>query len=103
MKIKLRNRTLRLVATAAALMAGTAGVAYAAGTLSGATLATNVIQACQNDTNGNLRIVANNTTDCRNAETGISWNIVGSKGDKGDKGDVGPAGPKGETGPAGPH
>src|SRR6266404_5854241 len=44
------------------------------------------IQACYNDTNGELRRV-NSPSDCRNHETSISWNIAG------------PQGPAGPTGP----
>jgi hypothetical protein len=49
----------------------------------------NPIQACYNDTNGELRRV-NSPSDCRNHETSISWNVAG------------PAGPQGPQGPAGP-
>jgi hypothetical protein len=47
------------------------------------------IQACYNDTNGDLRRV-NSPADCRKHETPISWSIVG------------PAGPQGLPGPQGP-
>jgi hypothetical protein len=49
---------------------------------------TNTIQACYNNTNGELRRV-NAPSDCRNHETPISWSIVG------------PAGPQGLPGPSG--
>lgn len=49
----------------------------------------NAIQACYNNTNGELRRV-NSPRDCRNQETPISWSIAG------------PAGPQGPQGPAGP-
>jgi hypothetical protein len=60
-----------------------------------------VLQACSNTTNGDLRIVANNETDCRAGETGVSWNVVGPQGPQGPKGDPGPQGSTGSTGPAG--
>lgn len=47
------------------------------------------IQACYNDTNGNLRLVSS-PSDCRNHETAISWNTTG------------PSGPPGPPGPPGP-
>ena len=63
------------------------------------------IQACYNDTNGNLRLV-NSASDCRNHETAISWNIAGAPGvpgPPGPQGPAGPAGPAGAQGPAGPQ
>ena len=51
--------------------------------------APSAIQACYNDTNGNLRLVGA-PSDCRNHETPISWNMSG------------PAGPPGPPGPPGP-
>ena len=56
------------------------------------------IQACYNDTNGNLRLVSS-PADCRNHETAISWNMSGPAGPPGP---AGPAGPPGPTGPPGP-
>lgn len=53
------------------------------------------IQACYNNTNGELRRV-NSPSDCRNHETSISWNIAGLQGP------AGPQGPEGPQGPAGP-
>jgi hypothetical protein len=38
-----------------------------------------VINACYQRTNGNLRIVSS-STDCRSSEVAISWNIVGPEG-----------------------
>jgi hypothetical protein len=53
------------------------------------------IQACYNDTNGNLRLV-NGPSDCRNHENPVSWNVAGAAGPQG------PAGPQGTQGPPGP-
>jgi hypothetical protein len=48
------------------------------------------IQACYNDTNGDLRRV-NSAHDCRRHETPISWSIVGPAGPQGPAGAPGPA------------
>lgn len=58
------------------------------------------IQACYNDTNGNLRLVGS-PSDCRNHETAISWNTSGPAGPPGPAGPAGAAGPAGPPGPAG--
>ncbi|HVC87716.1 MAG TPA: hypothetical protein VNC40_09865 [Gaiellaceae bacterium] len=60
-----------------------------------------MIEACSNNTNGLLRIVANNQTDCRTGETAISWNVVGPQGPAGSQGPQGPAGSQGPQGAAG--
>ncbi|MDQ5844200.1 MAG: hypothetical protein M3539_02775 [Acidobacteriota bacterium] len=54
----------------------------------------NPIQACYNNTNGNLRRV-NTSADCKNHETSISWNTAGPPGPAGVQGPVGPPGPAG--------
>src|SRR5689334_14506558 len=59
------------------------------------------IQACYNDTNGNLRLV-DSPSDCRTHENPISWNVAGPPGSPGPAGPAGPAGPQGPQGPAGP-
>ena len=67
------------------------GVAMAAVVAAGASYATSlavssetaVINACRNTTNGLLRVVANNTTDCRVGEQPISWNASGPQGPAG--------------------
>jgi hypothetical protein len=56
------------------------------------------VQACYNNTNGDLRRV-NSAADCKNHETSISWNTAGPPGPAGSPG---PAGPQGPAGPAGP-
>ena len=53
------------------------------------------IFACVNNSDGTMRIVAQNVT-CRNNERSLAWNIVGPQGP------IGPAGAAGATGPAGP-
>jgi hypothetical protein len=83
------------------------------------TAATGVIYACKNNSNGDPRIVAANTTCPRNW-TLISWNVAGPpgpigpqgplgaqgvagpQGAQGPQGPTGPRGPTGPTGPAGP-
>jgi len=52
------------------------------------------IQACYNNTNGDLRRV-NSPADCKTHETSISWNIAGPAGPQGPVGAQGPAGPPG--------
>src|SRR5579884_802797 len=124
----LGNHATRIGGMAVVLLALGGGVAYAT---QGMTRdATSVIQACSNKTNGDLRIVTNNQTDCRTSETPVAWNVVGPQGptgpqgpkgdtgatgaqgpqgDKGDKGDTGAPGPqgpkgdKGDTGAPGPQ
>ena len=68
-----------------------------------------VINACYNSRNGDLRRV-DDPSECRSSETALSWNIEGiqgepgpqgPKGDKGDKGDIGDTGPMGPPGPKG--
>src|SRR5262249_14616117 len=59
------------------------------------------IQACYNDTNGNLRLVSS-PGDCRNHETAISWDITGPAGPPGPPGPPGPAGSPGPQGSPGP-
>jgi len=56
------------------------------------------IQACYNDTNGNLRLVGG-PGDCRNHELSISWNMSGPAGPPGPAGPAGPPGPPGPPGP----
>jgi hypothetical protein len=60
------------------------------------------IQACYNDTNGNLRLV-NSPSDCRNHENSISWNVAGAPGPQGPAGPQGPQGPAGSAGAQGPQ
>lgn len=58
------------------------------------------INACFNDTNGNVRIV-DDPSSCRQHEVAISWNQQGTPGPAGPPGPPGPAGPQGPAGPAG--
>ncbi len=60
-----------------------------------------LIQACQNKTNGLLRVVANNRTGCRAHEAAISWNVQGPKGDTGAAGATGSPGANGTNGAQG--
>jgi hypothetical protein len=62
-----------------------------------------VLRACVNDANGNVRLVSGQ--ECRQGEHAVSWNAVGPQGPggpQGAQGTTGPAGPQGEQGPAGP-
>ena len=78
-----------------------AGALMAIATSSGAVApAQNTIQACRNDTNGNLRQVSA-PSDCKQHEIPVSWNIVGPIGPTGPQGPVGPTGPMGPQGPTG--
>jgi len=78
-----------------------AGTLMAIATSSGAVApAQNTIQACRNDTNGNLRQVSA-PSDCKQHEISVSWNIVGPIGPTGPQGPIGPTGPMGPQGPTG--
>src|SRR5262245_4490579 len=59
-----------------------------------------VLIACKNKTNGNVRIV-DNAVMCRPSEVAFSFNAQGVPGPTGPTGPTGPAGPTGPTGPAG--
>ena len=48
-----------------------------------------VINACKNDRNGNLRVV-DDPADCRSSETLLSWNTEGLQGEPGVPGPPGP-------------
>ncbi len=103
------RRLWRLGLLSTAVFALAAGIAYATNSLTAAPVVTAVVQACENRDNGHLRVVADNTLDCRSHEIAISWNVVGPRGPAGDPGPQGlpgppgPVGPKGEPGPAGPE
>lgn len=60
-----------------------------------------VLEACVNPGNGNLRLV-DSSTPCHNNESRVSWSITGPAGPPGPTGPTGPTGPAGSTGPAGP-
>ena len=62
----------------------------------------NVVQACYNNVNGNLRFVMG-PEDCRGPETFVSWNIVGPQGEAGPQGPQGPQGLTGAQGAQGPQ
>ena len=95
-----------VLAAAAGALATTAlagGVAWAA-IPSG-----NLIDACYQKVEGQLRVI-DSTETCRPSELPISWNQVGQqgpqglqgpKGDTGETGATGPQGPQGEPGPQG--
>lgn len=96
----------RMLAATVVVLAVGGGVAYASNALTTEQTTTSPIQACENQSNGDLRVVPDNATDCRFAETPISWSVVGPQGPKGDvgpEGAVGPQGPKGDVGPTGPQ
>jgi hypothetical protein len=82
------------------VLAGAGGVAMATTALE--RTATTVIQACQKNSTGELRVV-NAAGDCKQNETAIAWNVQGAAGPPGPTGDTGPQGPTGATGPAGPQ
>jgi hypothetical protein len=58
------------------------------------------IFACVNNSDGTMRIVAQNVT-CRNNETKLVWSVAGPQGPMGSAGPTGPTGPQGPAGPAG--
>lgn len=76
--------------TALTLLAGSAALASIPA-------ANGVINACFNDTNGNVRIV-DDPSSCREHEVAISWNQQGAPGPPGPQGPPGPAGPQGPVG-----
>lgn len=113
MKDNLKRRGIRLTALAAAILAGSTAVAFAASQVIGSG---GVIHACYKKQN--VRLVDANVA-CKNNERRISWNVQGppgpqglpgrdgapglqgppgAKGDKGDQGQQGPAGPAGISG-----
>lgn len=61
----------------------------------------NVLEACVNPGNGNMRLVSS-TTACHNNETRVQWNEEGPIGPAGPAGPAGPTGPTGATGATGP-
>jgi len=58
----------------------------------------NVIVACKNTTNGNLRVVES-ASQCRNSEVSLFLTIQGPQGPVGPQGPAGPQGPEGLPGP----
>jgi hypothetical protein len=88
-------RGSRLVVLVAVLLASAAGVAYATAQDTGTS---SVLQACENPGNGNLRLVANNQTDCHGAETAVAWNVQGPAGAPGAQGEPGEPGRDGIDG-----
>jgi hypothetical protein len=77
-----KRRRWRTLIVAVALVAGATGVAYATAAV---TSTTTKIQACQNNTNGLLRVVSDAST-CRTDETAVSWNVQGPQGEQGPQG-----------------
>jgi len=59
-----------------------------------------VITACANNINGALRLVAT-ASDCRIAESPVTWNTTGPQGPAGADGQPGPVGPPGPEGAPG--
>src|SRR5262249_24192541 len=63
--------------------------------------AEDIIFACVNNTNGNMRNV-NDPSQCRRHEHSVEWSIVGTTGASGPSGPCGSPGPSGATGASGP-
>jgi hypothetical protein len=59
-----------------------------------------VINACVNDTNGNMRAV-DDPSECREHEHSVTWNMSGPPGATGPRGPTGATGATGPTGPTG--
>lgn len=76
-------------------------VAFALLSMAGAASG-NVLVACKNKTNGNLRVVES-ASQCLNSEVSLSWTIQGLQGPVGPQGPAGPAGAPGTAGPPGPE
>ena len=66
-----------------------------------AQVSTDVIDACLNATNGNVRIVGA-TESCRQHEVRVQWNVEGLQGETGPEGPPGEDGEDGAEGPTGP-
>src|SRR6516225_266146 len=94
----LSRRDVRLLLGAAGVVALAAVAAYATEAATTSTPIT--IQACQNTTNGGLRVVAS-AADCRTGEAPLSWNVQGPQGEAGQPGQPGQTGSTGDTGPTG--
>lgn len=77
------RRSIRLVVTAAALLAAAAGIAYATNAVTAT--ATSQLHACANATNGNLRLVED-ATGCRRNEQPVAWSVTGPPGPPGANG-----------------
>lgn len=97
------KRTLFVTGGAAAVLVFGSTAALAAGSL-GSPDGNGRINACVNTSSGNVRMVANSATDCRNNEVALQWNQKGepgAAGPKGDPGSPGATGPKGDPGSPG--
>ena len=89
----MKRKLLFGVAFVALVVAGLATYSWAASS------ASQTINACVND-EGKLRLVPA-VSECKKAETPLSWNTVGPAGPPGQPGAQGAAGATGATGPAG--
>jgi hypothetical protein len=67
-----------------------------------ATTTIQVIYACKNNSNGELRVVARGTP-CPENWTSLSWNVTGPPGPSGPQGSQGAHGPQGVAGSQGPQ
>jgi hypothetical protein len=90
------GKSVKALVAVVVLFGAAAGISYA--TTAVTRTATSVLQACANDTNGNLRLVGDSATDCRTHETGVSWNVVGPAGPPGADGKDGKDGVNGTNG-----
>ena len=96
----IRTRTTRFLVVAGALLALTAGGAYATGVLGSPVGADGVIHGCYQKFNGTLRLVAAANPACRTSEQQIAWSQTGPKGEQGVQGDKGDPGAQGRPGRA---
>ena len=90
-----RHPLIAIAALASLALAG--GVAYA--TIPDSQ---GVIHACYAKSGGALRVVDATVTNCKTAETSLTWNqagVPGQPGPQGTSGATGPQGPQGEPGP----
>jgi hypothetical protein len=93
-----------VIACAVAGLAAAAGIAYATIPDGGG-----VFHACVKDESGAVRLIdpggQGRTGECKQNETGVSWNQTGTTGPAGPQGTTGatgPTGPSGATGATGP-
>lgn len=90
------HTSLKALAAVLVVAGAAAGISYATNAVT--RTATSVLQACANTANGNLRLVADNASDCRPNESAVSWNVVGQTGPQGPPGKDGANGTNGTNG-----
>jgi len=98
--IHFREGTMGRVGTALRLLSACASLVITSAGWSTLARADGQIFACVNNSNGEIKLVAQNAT-CKGNETLVVWNVAGPQGMIGPAGPAGPQGPAGAAGPAG--